>query len=461
MIARAEALIARWLTPARARIYPATAMIVVLAGYVVSAAIGVGRTDAAGAIVGADFSAFYWAGTALREGNTHGLYDIDAEARFLSALIAPATNEHGEVHAFVSPPYWALVFAPLSALPYDAALAVFWLLSTALLILNVGLLRRALPALRAIPLRRAVLAAVAFFPVLFAFLDGQTSMIVLVPLVLAYAALRRERDFAAGLALGLLAIKPQLALGVVVILCGARRWRALSGAAISAGAWLAIGWTFLPDAMRDYAELAPELFEFLRRDDYYTWGQLSGYGFATMLLDPISHTAGTVGAYGAVLGLSVLNAWTWWRTPWTPGTRRWDLTMASSIAVGLVASPHLFLYDASLLLLSLAIVVAWLGSPGEIAPAGPLLDGGPVLAATGVLWIALFAGPYLTGALLELLRAAEIPAVVVQLPTLAILYWAWRVRGAADGVPSGRAVPDEASLTRGQRGRNQQSSAGA
>lgn len=428
-----EVRVASWLTPARARIYPATAALVVVLGYLVSVVIGEGRTDAAGAIEGADFSAFYWAGTALREG-THGLYDIEAEAEFLSSLIAPATNEKGEVHAFVSPPYWALVFAPLSLLPYRAALVVFWALCAAMLVANAALLRRALPALRAVSLARTVGTALLFFPVLFAFLDGQTSMIVLAPLVLAFAALRRERDLWAGLALGLLAVKPQLALGLVVVALAARRWRVLLGAAISAGAWLAVGWTLLPDAMRDYAELAPELFEFLRRDDYYTWGQLSAYGFATLLLDPLSHAAGTVAAWGAVLALCLVNAVTWWRAPWAPGTRRWDLTMASSIAIGLVASPHLFLYDASLLLLPLGIVVAWLGTVPRDGngPPAPLLDGGPVLVATGALWVALFAGPFLTSALQDALRAASIPAVVVQLPTLAILYWAWRVRGAAN-----------------------------
>lgn len=434
---RLEAAIARWLTPARVRLYPATAAVVVLGGYLVSISLGEGPTDAAGAIVGADFSAFYWAGTELREGQPHGLYDIEAEAEFLARLIAPATSEDGEVHAFVSPPYWALFFAPLSALPYLGALALFWLLSLGLLLTNVALLRRALPALRRVPLGRAVLSAALFFPVLFSFLDGQTSMVVLLPLVLAFAALRRERDFAAGLALGLLAVKPQLALGLVLVLLAARRARALAGAAVTAGAWLVVGWMFLPQAMADYAALAPELFEFLRRDDYYTWGQLSAYGFATLLLDPLSHTAGTVAGLGATLALSALVVGTWLRTPWAPGTRRWDLTMAASITLGLVASPHLFLYDASLLVLPLAIVVAWVGPPDPrpVAPGAappPLLDGGPVLSATGVLWAALFVGPYLTSALQDAMRAASIPAVVVQLPTLAILYFAWRVHGAAE-----------------------------
>ena len=42
MGARLEAWIARWLTPVRARLYPATAMVVVLSGYIVSISAGTG-----------------------------------------------------------------------------------------------------------------------------------------------------------------------------------------------------------------------------------------------------------------------------------------------------------------------------------------------------------------------------------------------------------------------------------
>ena len=79
------------------------------------------------------------------------------------------------------------------------------------------------------------------------------------------------------------------------------------------------------------------------------------------------------------------------------------------------------------LVLPLAIVVAWLRKNAS----DPLLDGGPVLTSTGVLWVALFAGPYVTATLQQVLRAGTVPPVVVQLPTLAILYFAWRVYGAA------------------------------
>lgn len=419
-----ERRIAAWLTPQRVRLYPATAIVVVLVGYVVSISIGVGPTDAAGAIIGADFSAFYWAGTALREGADH-LYDMDAESELLAALIAPAPYD-GEVHAFVSPPYWALFFAPFARLPYLVALAAFSTLSALLLALNVALLRHAL-GLDRIPLGRALLWALCFYPVPFAFLDGQTSMVVLFPLVLAYVALRRGKDFAAGLAIGLLAVKPQLAVCLGLVILGGRRWQALLGAAISGGACVALGWWLLPDAMREYAEVAPQLFVFLRDESYQQWGQLSIVGLGTLLLDPLSMTAGSILGYGLAIALALVILVENVRAEWKPGTRAWDLRIAASVLAGLVATPHLFLYDASLFLLPLAIVVAWLGSKDETQ----VLDGGRVLAAVGILWVALFAGPYLTDAIQDALVAMSLPPVVVQLPTLAILWLAWRLRDQA------------------------------
>lgn len=427
-----EDRLAAFLTPERARIYGMLVVAVIFGGYLVSITVGPrqtgGFTDMSGAVIGADFSAFYWAGHAVFHGQQASLYDIEEEAEFLDALIAPAPPSD-EVHAFVSPPYWSLFFLPLGALPYPAALTVFWMLSAVLLLAIVRALRDELPSLEALGSSgRTMALSLCFFPVLFSFLNGQTSMLLLAIVTAVFVLLRREHDFWAGVVLGLLAIKPQIALGPAVILVAGRRWKALVGAAISGGACIALGVFLMPEAMAEYAVVAPELFEFLRSEDYETWGQTSLYGLATLAIDPISHIAGTVVGNGMVIVAVIANAALVWRTPWRPGTRGWDLAMAASLALGLISSPHLFLYDASLLLLPLAIVVSHLHGERE----GALLDGGPVLVATFVMAATLFFGPYLTLGMQTALPALGLPRVGLQLCTVAMVWFVVRVRQRAD-----------------------------
>lgn len=421
-----------FLTPARARTYSMLMAAVILAGYLVSIAAGPrvhgGFTDLAGAVIGADFSAFYWAGHAVLHGRADALYDIEAEVEFLEALIAPATAQ-GEVHAFVSPPYWALFFVPFGALPYPLALTAFWGLSLGLLFAIARALQNELAPLQSFgTTARLVALASCFFPVLFSFLNGQTSMILLAPLTGFFVLLRRRDELVAGMVLGLLAIKPQIAFGPVIILLAARRWRALAGAAITAAGWLALGFFLMPGAMAEYRVVAPELFEFLRSEDYETWGQTSLYGLATLFFDPLSHTLGSVVANLFVVMAVALNAVWVHRLPWTPGSARWDLGMAAALGLGFLSSPHLFLYDASLFALPLAIVVARLHGEKE----GELLDGGPILVATGLMAAALFFGPYLTLGVQNSLSDLGLPRVALQICSIAMLFFVVRVRQRAE-----------------------------
>jgi hypothetical protein len=280
--------------------------------------------------------------------------------------------------------------------------------------------------------RHLAWVSLGFFPVLFSFLNGQTSMLLLAPLVGWVVLLRRDREFAAGLVLGLLAIKPQVALGPVVILIGARRWRALLGAAASASCWIAIGILVMPGAMVEYLRVMPHLVSFLRQEDYQTWGQTSLFGLSTLLLDPLAYRlGGWVGTLLVTAGI-LANALLAYRLPWKPGTASWDLGIAACLALGFIASPHLFLYDVSLLLLPLCIVVARLQGEHRYR----LLDGGPVLVAVGILAVGCFLGPFLSLAGQNLLRALGLPRSVLQLCTLAIVWFVYAVARRAAREPS-------------------------
>src|SRR2546426_11534387 len=123
----------------------------------------------------------------------------------------------------------------------------------------------------------------------------------------------------------------------------------------------------------------------LRSSGYPTEGLQSFLGFAALLLDAFSPRAADVLAASLTFGSLAWLMWRWWPAQWRPGAADWDLKLAATFAIGLIASPHLYLYDLLLLLLPFAIVRAH-------SPPGVPLGGGPVLAWSAAVWLLVFLG---------------------------------------------------------------------
>jgi hypothetical protein len=363
------------------------------------------------------------------------LYDFRAQKALQDGLVAP--HKTLEIHPFVNPPFTAVLYAPFAAGGYVVGLAAWWAVGLAALGGSLVLLRRELFLSRAVSIRQLALGAVLFFPTIAWFMYGQNTAVTLLLFTMTYVWLRRGRDFRAGLALGLLFYKPQLMLACGAALLVKGRWSALLGAVAGTGAWLAVGWAVNPETMLQYAGLGPALFDFLRGDsqafglhvNYPTWGLHSFFGFSSLLLDGWSRSAadGLAGLL-TICGLIAICV-AWLRTPWKPGSRQWDLTIAATLAFGLLISPHLFLYD--LLLLLLPLIIVWRCCRDE-AP-GKLLDGGPLLALTALLYAATFVSSYLTKAQMELATALGLAKTGLQFSVPIIVVWSWLVFRAARG----------------------------
>jgi hypothetical protein len=78
-------------------------------------------------------------------------------------------------------------------------------------------------------------AALGWLPVIYGLQLGQPGLFVMLGVAGAYALLRSGHQFQAGLALGVLALKPQLGFLVPVALLVSGRYRAFGGAAIALG----------------------------------------------------------------------------------------------------------------------------------------------------------------------------------------------------------------------------------
>ena len=196
-----------------------------------------------------DFT-FYVA--AARIGLAHGwgsIYDLSLQQVQLDAMGSRITV--AELARYISPPPVAWLAVPFAALPYEAA---YWIWCALLLAALAAAWWLAAP-----PAGRArivyLVAAVGWLPVIYGLQLAQPALFVAAGAAASYALLRAGRPFWAGLVLGVLALKPQLAFLVPVTLLAARRERAFLGAAASLGALAAVSALALgPHGLADYRE---------------------------------------------------------------------------------------------------------------------------------------------------------------------------------------------------------------
>ena len=177
-----------------------------------------------------DFT-FYYA--AARVGLGHGwssIYDLAMQQAELNALGSGITI--AELARYISPPPVAWLAVPLTALPFPVA---YWTWSVLLLVaLSLTWYWAAPGAGRARVIH--LLAAIGWLPVIYSLQLGQPGLLVAAGVAGSYALMRSNRPVWAGVALGALALKPQLAFLLPLALLAARENRAFAGSVIALGA---------------------------------------------------------------------------------------------------------------------------------------------------------------------------------------------------------------------------------
>ena len=296
-----------------------------------------------------DFGEYY---LAARIGLAQGwaaVYDVHT-------YVTAARGFLGFPDAFANLPVVGWLAAPLTALPYRLALGL-WLLVLAGAVVWVW--RVAVPP--GAPASRAahLLAWLATFPLAFAFLLGQLSVAVIALVILHWWLLRSGRDVAAGVALGLAFVKPQLVFLVPVALVASGRWRS---AAACGAVVLAIGGLCLlllgPHGIAAYrASVAVEL---PTRFDALAAQVPAGFPMPPVML--------------AITGLALVPAL-------AGGEGSAELGLAAAVVGSLLATPYLNPEDSAIL-----VPCAWLvlrAHPGRwVGPA--LLLSYPAVALRNV-----------------------------------------------------------------------------
>lgn len=186
-----------------------------------------------------DFTVYYTAGRMLRENQGHQLYDSQAQLAVQREFASRAQTRNNPL-PYIHPPFEALIFLPLTFLPYTAAFAVWNLLNLGMLLAASHLLRGSVESLRLISWGDLYLALLAFFPVFANLHQGQDAILLLLVVLLAFRAWDRGEDFAAGLWVGAGLFKYHLILPLAAVLVLWRGRKFLLGLLTTASAAILI-----------------------------------------------------------------------------------------------------------------------------------------------------------------------------------------------------------------------------
>jgi hypothetical protein len=239
-----------------------------------------------------------------------------------------------------------MLLAPFSRLPYHWA-ALAWALTT--VAVYAWAVWVAWRAGAAGDTWLAGLGAFAFPPLWHLVANGQTTAIPILAFVLAWLALERNRPFLAGVALGLLVLKPQFGIVIAAVALLTGNWRLIAGglASLAVQVGLVALW-FGPAAFGTYVTWIVR---------YLPEAEAVIYPRPYLLLSLQAMTRLLPGGLGtfvwAALSLVVI-WWTWrlWRV-----SSSWRAKMGALVLASVLVNPHVYVYDLSVL----ALPIVWLG----------------------------------------------------------------------------------------------------
>jgi len=306
---------------------------------------------------GTDFPDFYCAARMLAEGHGHQFYDPDVQRQYQARY----SGRVGTL--YIHPPFEAPVYLAVSWLPLRRAYLLWFLLNLAFL--AVSLRRLAMDALLLWDWRLLLAASLTFVPVLLCLQQGQDSLLLLLLVVLAFTALRRDRAFAAGcwLALGLFKFQIVLPLALVLVLTQDRSARSAFAKGFSlvaltlTGLSAAIsGWSVFTGYPRFLLQLRSQPFAGIIPQ---AMANFRGLIYLLFSSDRSSWAVAAVSILSAAALLITLTVWKRARDSSTTDATHddFDLAFASTVLFALLISYHLNPHDLSLLLLPIALLL--------------------------------------------------------------------------------------------------------
>jgi len=313
-----------------------------------------------GSLQGPDFFSFYSGAKLYVLKGGSAVYDLALQKQYELQVI-PHPADQFVVLPYFHPPYYTLLIAPLAFVDYRTAYYAMAAFNVVLVALLIAILVRGSERIHG---RASIVAAAliaGFFPLFVTVLQGQSDLVVLVPLAAAYTAWARGKLGWAGVFSALALAKPQLLLLVPVLFLARRAWRALAGfAAVIAGlaAISVVGFGVGP--VIGYVNAVGR---WAIGGSLPTNGQIVYTDTAVYSLRNILEAVPGGGKGVALAVLIILLALVALSLSWRPNKPRLDFALA--IAASLVLSPHQNVHDLALLVIP-GFALADLALAGEL-----------------------------------------------------------------------------------------------
>lgn len=328
-----------WLNRERLSAYPRillAALVVMCLAWIL---LSKNLVDPKGRPLGCDFIQFWAASYLALAGHAESAYDVSL--LFEAQKVALPTSQ--SLYAWYYPPAFGLIVLPLALLPYLEAYLVFMLatLGGYLAVLS-----------RIVKGRDAIWCLAAFSGAWMNFIQGQNAFLTA---ALAGATLLclEWRPILAGVLMGLLAIKPHLALLFPVALIAIGAWRSLATAGLVAVAFVAAGTLMLGlPAFEAWFRSLGNAWEFLKNAEDHWLKMPTVFAALRMLGVPV---VGACIGHFLVAAAAAAAVWKIWRR-----CPSWPLRSAALMTATCLASPYLFDYD----LAWLAFPIAWIAQTG-------------------------------------------------------------------------------------------------
>lgn len=319
-----------------------------------------------------DFVAYFAGARLVWTGHAAHLFDFTALGHAEASLVSPMKVRDG-VLPFVYPPYFALLLAPFSALPYGAVFAG-WLL------LNVTIVGAGLAALQRYTMLRGraaalfVLASACFFPLFVALAQGQTSPLLFGAFTAVLFAVRSRRDASAGALLACALIKPPYVVPFLVVLIARRRWRALAAFAGVATVLLVVPTVVLgASTLHGYLDTVRAATGWRSQFGYGPQWNHSLAGFWQLLLPGGLSTVATFAIDAVALGgLGAISL----------REGEIDRLLGVAAVVAILIAPHVLIHDLALLILPVAVALRY--RDGAPASLGWVLTAGYAAVVVGL-----------------------------------------------------------------------------
>ena len=296
-----------------------------------------------------DFTIYYCAGTILRKGLGHQLYDNITQFK-VRREFSPEVAIRLDALPYNHPPFEAAFFAPFTYVSYPFAFALWALANLAMLISLPFLLQPELYHLQNYSRPFWVIASLGFFPIFFTLLQGQDAILLLFLYTLAFVCLKKNRDALAGGCLALGLFKPHLILPFIFLLMVQGKKKVLYGF-FPVGAVLGLVSIVLVgrETMLQYPGYVLHLEDTMARGAIMPSDMPNLRGVLYLLL----HGDSYAGVVTLALSVAVL-IFAAWRC--FEGAGLFDLKVSLAAVATVLVSYHALGYDLSLLMLPIVLL---------------------------------------------------------------------------------------------------------